>query len=110
MEHNEYTVTVEFDDEAGFFHGDVFGSRGGFTFQGDTLAELKEAFNDSLVDYLMFCTERGKEPDNAFTGETLCRVTDDAYRAMAEAAELADKAVNDAPSQTGREQTTSQTA
>ena len=92
MEHDEYTVTVEFDDEAGFFHGDVFGTRGGFTFQGDTATELKEAFNDSLADYLMFCAERGREPDRVFTGEVLCKVATDVHRAITEAAKSAEQA------------------
>jgi predicted HicB family RNase H-like nuclease len=33
------------------------------TFQGDNVTEAKQAFYDSVDDYLEFCQERGKEPD-----------------------------------------------
>ena len=85
----EYTIAVEFDDAGGFCHGDVYGSRGGFTFQGDTVAELKEAFRESLADYLLFCAERGRPPDPVFAGANLDKVSNDVHRAiLADAARL----------------------
>jgi predicted HicB family RNase H-like nuclease len=54
-----YHGKVEFDDEAGIFHGDVINTRDVITFQGKSVAELKKAFRDSIEDYLTFCAERG---------------------------------------------------
>jgi len=33
------------------------------TFEGTTVAEIIQAFHDSVDDYLAFCAELGQEPD-----------------------------------------------
>lgn len=58
-----YIGKVEFDDDAGLFHGEVVNTRDVITFQGKTVAELEDAFRDSVNDYLAFCSERGEHPD-----------------------------------------------
>ncbi|MHC5894835.1 hypothetical protein [Nostoc sp.] len=47
-------------------HGEVINIRDVITFQGSSVAELKQAFADSVEDYLDFCRERGEEPDKPF--------------------------------------------
>jgi predicted HicB family RNase H-like nuclease len=42
MTHNGYVATVELDEEAGLFHGEVTNTRDVLTFQGQTLEELKD--------------------------------------------------------------------
>ncbi len=107
MEHNGYGVSVEvnFDDEAGLFHGDVTGIRDGITFQGDTVADLQAAFQDSVAEYLQFCAERGREPDQSFTGDAWHIVTADVQRAVA-AAELEGRTRNDGSTETAERATT----
>ena len=63
LQHRGYTGHVEFDDEARLFHGKVIDLRDIVTFQGTNLEELKEAFRDSVDDYLEFCEERDEEPN-----------------------------------------------
>ncbi len=63
MKYKGYLAHVKFDDEANIFHGEVINTRDVITFQGQTVAELKKAFEDSVEDYLAFCSERGEEPD-----------------------------------------------
>ena len=55
MEHKGYVGKVEFDDEAGIFHGEVINTRDVITFQGTTVEEIRVAFKDSVEDYLDFC-------------------------------------------------------
>ena len=63
MEYKGYIGRVELDDEAGLFHGEVINTRDVITFQGTSVEELRQAFADSIEDYLEFCKERGEEPD-----------------------------------------------
>ena len=49
-----YMGQVEFDDEAGLFHGEVTDLRDVVTFQGTSVEELEEAFRNSVDDYLEF--------------------------------------------------------
>jgi predicted HicB family RNase H-like nuclease len=62
-----YSGHCEIDFEAGIIFGRVEGIRAVVTFQGETVAEVKQAFCDSVDDYLEFCQERGKEPDQPVT-------------------------------------------
>ena len=58
LNYKGYTGHVEFDDEAGLFHGEVWDVRDVVTFQGKSVDELERAFKDSVDDYLEFCEER----------------------------------------------------
>lgn len=62
-----YEAVVEYDEDAGIFHGEVAGLRDVITCQGRSLAELKKAFAGSIEDYLAFCKERGEEPEKPLT-------------------------------------------
>ncbi len=43
MTHERYIATVELDEEAALFHGEVANTRDVLTFQGRTLDELRPA-------------------------------------------------------------------
>jgi predicted HicB family RNase H-like nuclease len=94
MEYKGYVGKVEFDDEAGTFHGEVINTRDVITFQGGTVAELKKAFRDSVEDYLAFCQERGEEPEKPFSGQFVTRVSPDLHRRINLAATLSGKSLN----------------
>lgn len=74
LKHEGYTGHVEFDDEAGVFHGEVLDLRDVVTFQGKSVEELERAFRDSIDDYLEFCEERGEEPEKPFSGRLMLRL------------------------------------
>ncbi len=57
LQYKGYTGHVEFDDEAGLFHGEVIDLRDVVTFQGTSVEELEQAFRGSVDDYLKFCEE-----------------------------------------------------
>ena len=60
LEYKGYTGHVEFDDEAGLFHGEVLDTRDVITFQGISVEQLEQAFRESIDDYLEFCAERNE--------------------------------------------------
>lgn len=74
MEYKGYVAKVEFDDEAGFFHGEVINTRDVITFQGECVEELRQAFIDSVEDYLEFCRSRGEKPEKPFSGKLMLRM------------------------------------
>ncbi len=65
LHYNGFIGKVEFDDELDLFHGEVINTRDVITFQGKTVAELKDAFRDSVNDYFTFCASRGEQPDRS---------------------------------------------
>ena len=71
MKYKGYLARAEFDDEADIFHGQVINIRDVVTFQGKSVAELRQAFEDSVQDYFAFCAERGEEPERPFSGRLI---------------------------------------
>lgn len=75
-----YIGTMEVDDEAGIISGEVVNTRDVITFQGDTVAEAKQAFIDSVEDYLNFCQQRGENPEKPLSGKFVLRLTPEEHR------------------------------
>lgn len=75
LKYKGYTGHVEFDDEAGIFHGEVLDTRDVITFQGKSVDEIETAFRDSIEDYLEFCAERHEQPQKPFSGKFVLRMS-----------------------------------
>jgi predicted HicB family RNase H-like nuclease len=58
-----YTGHIEVDLESNLLHGRVLDIKDVITFEGATIDEVKQAFYDSVDDYLDFCAETGDESD-----------------------------------------------
>ena len=91
MEYKGYLSKVEFDDEANIFHGEVVNIRDVITFQGQSVAELRQAFEDSVEDYLEFCLERGEQPEEPFSGRFTIQLSPEEHRRVILAASKAGK-------------------
>ena len=74
MKYKGYLGEVTFDNEAKIFHGEVIGLKDVITFQGKTVDELQEAFEDSVNDYLTWCLERGEKPEKTYSGNLRIRI------------------------------------
>jgi predicted HicB family RNase H-like nuclease len=94
MEYKGYVGKVEFDDEAGIFHGEVLDTRDVITFQGRSVDELKTAFKDSIDDYLAFCKDQGEEPNKPFSGQFVTRIPPELHRQVNLAASISGKSLN----------------
>jgi predicted HicB family RNase H-like nuclease len=94
MEYKGYVGRVEFDDEAGIFHGEVVNTRDVITFQGDTVDQLRQAFRESVEDYLAFCKTRGEAPEKPYSGQFVTRVNPAVHRKISIAASIAGKSLN----------------
>jgi predicted HicB family RNase H-like nuclease len=94
MKYKGYESVVEFDDEAEIFHGEIINIRDVITFQGSSVEELKQAFQDSVDDYLEFCQERGEEPDKPFSGKFVVRIDPQLHKVMTIRARQEGKSLN----------------
>jgi predicted HicB family RNase H-like nuclease len=94
MEYKGYIGHVEFDDEADIFHGEVINTRDVITFQGKTVDEIKEAFRDSVEDYLDYCAKLGQTPEKPFTGKFMLRIPPDLHRKVYVAAKQSGESIN----------------
>src|SRR3989338_7806821 len=94
FKYKDYIGHVIFDEEAEIFHGDVINTRDVITFQGNSVAELKKAFVDSVEDYLAFCKKRGEPAEKPFSGKFNLRLEPELHRQASIAARRAHMSLN----------------
>lgn len=80
MEYKGYVGTVQFDEDAEIFHGEVINLRDVITFESDSVEGLKKEFHESIEDYLAFCEERGEDPEKPFSGKLTLRLQPELHR------------------------------
>lgn len=95
LRYKGYHGNVAFDEEAGLFHGEVVDLRDVITFQGKSVDELQQAFQDSVDDYLDFCQQRGEDPDKPFTGRLMLRLPTEVHRSVYVRAKREGKSLNE---------------
>ena len=94
MEYKGYFANVTFDEEANIFHGEVINLRDVITFEGETVSELKQAFHDSVDDYLQYCEERGEDPEKPYSGRFVVRVDPELHKTIATEARKRGQSIN----------------
>ena len=94
MEYKGYFANVIFDEEANLFHGEVLNLRDVITFEGETVNELKQAFHDSVDDYLEYCAERGEDPEKPYSGRFVVRVDPELHKTIAIEARKRGQSIN----------------
>lgn len=94
MTYKGYSARIEYDDEDGILTGRIAGIRDGIGFHAETVEDLRSAFREAVDDYIETCARIGKEPQKAYSGQVMFRVSPEVHRKAALAAELAGKSLN----------------
>lgn len=94
MEYKGYFAKIAFDDGDNIFHGEVINLRDVITFEGETVKELKQAFQDSIDDYLDYCAQRGEEPEKPYSGKFVVRVEPELHKNITIEARKKGKSLN----------------
>ena len=94
MKYKGYEALVSLDDEQGIFHGEVINIRDVITFQGQSVSELKQAFIESVEDYLEFCAQRGEQPEKPFSGRFVVRIDPELHKQIYIKAKQEGKSLN----------------
>ena len=94
LEYKGYFGTIKVDAEAGILHGDVLNIRDVITFEGKTVDEAREAFVESVDDYLALCKELNRKPENSLSGKFLLRDSPEFYRLVWTAAKKQEMSLN----------------
>lgn len=94
MTYKGYVAPVEFDADDGIFVGRLAGIRDGVGFHGESVAELRAAFEEAVDDYVATCAKLGRSPQKPYSGKLMFRVDPSLHARAARAAELAGKSLN----------------
>lgn len=94
LNYKGYTAQIEIDSDQNFLCGRVLGLKDVITFKGKTVEEARQAFQDSVDDYLEWCQELGEEPEKPFSGRLPYRTTPETHRQIFLAAKKTGKSIN----------------
>jgi predicted HicB family RNase H-like nuclease len=74
LTHKGYTARIEFDERDMIFVGKILGITDLVWFHGESVNELREAFIESVEDYIETCAKIGKPPLKPVSGNMMLRV------------------------------------
>ena len=94
MLYKGYSARIEYSDEDECFVGRVAGIRDILTFHGESVAEVRQAFEEALDFYLETCAKRGETPNKPYSGKLLLRVAPEVHAAVATAAKVNGQSIN----------------
>ncbi len=94
MIYKGYEAIVEYDEEAKILHGEVLHLIDVITFQADCVADIEQAFHDSVDDYLEFCELHHRNPEKSYSGEVIVRMKPELHRRITSSARKKKESVN----------------
>ncbi|WP_460117296.1 type II toxin-antitoxin system HicB family antitoxin [Pseudomonas sp. S2_C03] len=94
MNYNGYAARIEYSDEDGLFVGHIAGISDVVGFHGESVSELRAAFEEAVADYLQTCAQLGREPQKPYSGKLSLRLAPALHATVAVKAQLAHKSIN----------------
>lgn len=94
MTHKGYAARIEYSDEDQCFVGHIAGINDVVGFHGESVAELRTAFEEAVEDYLLTCEKLNRAPQKPCSGRLMLRVPPEIHAAVAAAAEASGKSIN----------------
>lgn len=99
LQYKGYLGAVDCDLEENCLYGKILHINDLVTYEAETPAGIKTAFEESVDDYLATCAEVGKDPDKSFKGTFNVRMAPELHKAAAVEAALQETTLNDFVSQ-----------
>lgn len=87
MRYKGYCAHIEYSDEDGCFVGHIAGIRHIVGFHGDSVQEMRTAFEEAVEDYLDHCKTSGISPQKPYSGKIMLRIAPELHEKAAIAAE-----------------------
>jgi len=94
MTYRGYAARIEYSDEDQRLVGHIAGTSDIVGFHGESVAELRAAFEEAVEDYLETCEKLGRAPQKPYSGKLMLRVPPEVHAAVAAAAEVSGKSIN----------------
>mgnify|MGYP003382499836 CR=1 FL=1 len=96
MNYKGYTARVEFSEDDGVFWGKVLGlpASTSISFEGETVAKLRQDFHNAVDFYVADCAKTGKEALKPASGKLMLRVAPEVHSAALIAAQANGMSLN----------------
>ncbi len=77
LHYKGFIGSVEFSESDGVFFGKIEGINALVNFEGESVKELTDAFQEAVDDYLILCEEEGIKPLPSYSGTIKLDLTPD---------------------------------
>ncbi len=94
MKYKGYVAHIEYDEEDRIFVGHLAGIKDIVGFHGTTVNKLEIAFHESVNNYIAISEETGRLAQKPYSGKLMLRVSSDIHAAVATAAKVRGKSIN----------------
>ncbi len=83
LSYKNYNGTVEYSKEDKCLFGKVVGLKSLLSYEGNSVQELEEDFQNVIDEYLSDCEERGVTPEQPYKGSFNVRINPELHRIIA---------------------------
>ena len=83
LSYRNYNGTVEYSKEDGCLFGKVIGIKSLLSYEGNSVKELEQDFQEVIDAYLNDCRERNIEPEQPYKGTFNVRISPELHRNIA---------------------------
>ena len=80
LQKNGFYGTVEFSDDCDCFRGRILGINDLITFEGQTVAEVKQSFYAAVENYTELCKATGKATKKSYNGHLYLRINPELHK------------------------------
>lgn len=94
MTYKGYAGTVEYSEEDACLFGRIAGIRDIISYEGESVTDIRAAFEEAVDDYLKHCAETGKEPNKPYSGKFMLRIDPSLHARLAAKAMISGKSLN----------------
>ena len=94
LTYKDYIGSVNFSEKDNVFFGKVEGINALVNFEGESVSELRKAFQEAVDDYLAYCEEEGIEPHKSYSGSLNVRLSPELHSRVAVLAMQAGVSIN----------------
>lgn len=78
--YKEYIASVHFNADDEIFFGKIEGIDDLVSFEGESVSELKKAFEEAVEDYVALCKSTGKPNEKSYKGSFSIRISPEIHK------------------------------
>ena len=94
LEYKGFSAKIEFDERDEIFIGKLINTEDTVTFHGETVAELKQNFHESVEFHIELCKKLKKTTKKTFSGKVMLRVAPEIHANLVKKAAAQNKSLN----------------
>ena len=94
MTYRGYAARIEYSDEDGCLIGRIAGIQDIISFHGDSVKDIRRAFQEAVDFYLDTSAKRGREPQKPFSGRLMLRLPPELHARLAIQAQATGRSLN----------------